>query len=208
MKNTTQHVIAKNIRKYLELRDMTQTELADLLEINPSSVTLWLKEKTTPRAEMVDKICKALNITRAELVQDPDALAKEYTSPKYIPLYNSIYSEHKYFDDSNVERYLTVDQTVKADFGIIVSSQSMSDAGIWPGDVAFFTKDYDYTDGRIYAVWILNSEQVILKKVYRDSDRYILMSENANMSPLSVAQSDVLIIGELFGIYKEWKWDK
>lgn len=207
MNTSTKSILAKNIRQHLDKNGMTQIEFARAIDTVPSTVTAWLQGKTSPHADTVDKICRVFNITRAELVQDNEALSKKYTSPKYIPLYNSIYSDHKYFDDSNVERYITVDQSVTADFGIIVASQSMSDAGIEPGDIAFFTKDYDFLNGRVYAVYIIDEESVILKKVYDDNDRYILMSENSNMAPLSLEKKRVLIIGELFGIYKEWKWD-
>ena len=208
MNTTTKGIISRNLQKYLDAMGMTQKELAEKIDVSVSSVSLWVLGKTAPRADMVDRICRVFKITRAEFVQDPDALPKGATPPKYIPLYNSIYSEYKYFDDSNVERYITVDQSVKADFGIIVASQSMSEAGIEPRDIAFFAKDYEFVNGRIYAVWIIDNESVILKKVYDDGDRYILMSENSNMAPLSIDKKEIFIIGELFGIYKEWKWEE
>ena len=204
MKMTTQQLIAKNIRKYLDDTDTTQAELADALGIHPSNVTLWLKEKTTPRADMVDKICRYFRISKEELLRDPD---NDFAISKSIPIYHSIYRGKEYFDKSNIERYIAVDNAVKADFGIIVYSNSMSEAGIWPGDIAFFTKDYNFVDGRIYAVWISDKDAVILKQVYHQNDNFVLISTNINEAPLVIDHNDAFIIGELFGIYKEWKWD-
>ena len=205
MNNTTQQLIAKNLRKYLDNTGTSQAELADALGVHASNVTLWLKEKTTPRPEMVDKICRYFKISKEELMRDPN---QDLAVSKTIPIYHSIYRNNEYFDDSNIERYLAVDQSVKADFGIIVYSDSMSDAGINPGDIAFFTKDYTFKEGHIYAVWITGKDSVILKRVYHQGTNFVLISENANESPMVIDHNHAFIIGELFGIYKEWKWDK
>ena len=208
MNTTTKSILARNIKKYLEQRGMMQKDFAKEIGATPSAVTQWLQEKTSPQADMVDNICRVLKISRSELVQDPDSLPPNTATSKTIPLYNSIYSEHNYFSDSNVERHIAVDSSVKADFGIIVASESMSDAGINPTDIAFFTKDYKFKEGRIYAVWMIGSESVILKRVYIKKNHYVLMSENSNMAPIVLEMNEAFIIGELTGIYKQWKWNE
>ena len=82
----------------------------------------------------------------------------------------------------------------------------MAEAGIEPDDVAFFKKDFDFVNGRIYAVWITGSESVILKRVFESNNVYVLNSENTHIAPIVVGNSEAFIIGELFGIYKRWKW--
>ena len=123
---------------------------------------------------------------------------------KTVPLYNSYYAN---IASRNIERLIAVDNSVKADFGIIVSSDSMSEIGICPGDVAFFTKDCRYIEGHIYAVWIMGKDSVILKKVYVQHNNYVLVSENKDIPPIVVENNEALIIGELLALYKEWKWD-
>ena len=205
MDNTTTHLIAKNIRRYLELNKKTQAELADALGVHASNVTLWLKEKTTPRPDMIDKICAYFKISKDELLRNPEEAAEIIAHSKTIPIYNSIYKK-QYFDVSNIERYIAIDQSIKADFGIVVYSDSMAEAGIEPGDVAFFKKDFDFVNGRIYAVWITGNESVILKRVFESNNVYVLNSENTHIAPIVVSNNEAFIIGELFGIYKRWKW--
>ena len=207
MNTTTKGIIAQNIQKNLDINNMSQTDLAEKIGVSTSTVSLWVLGKNAPRAGMVDKICKALNITREELIQDPNKPFSSAAVSKPLPIYNSFYYKNKFFDESNIDHYLAVDKSVSADFGIIVYSESMSDAGIKPGDIAFFTRDFKFIEGHIYAVWIMGNESVILKKVYTQGNNYVLASENTNIAPLVIENNQAIILGELFGIYKEWRWD-
>lgn len=206
MENSTKTTIAKNLRHYLESKGLTQLDLAKAIDASPASVTVWLQGKSAPRADTVDKICKFLNIHKTDLVLDgePSTLPPAIS----IPLYNSIYAEKNFFADSNVERYLTIDPTMSADFGILVSSPSMSGAGIDVGDIAFFTKDYQFTEGKIYAVWILDRDSVALKRVYIRDNKYVLVSEHSEFFPLVIENNEAFIIGELNGLYKKWNNEK
>lgn len=206
MNTTTKSIIANNLRHYLSLNNIEQQELAKAIGVHPSAVTQWLQEKTTPRADMIDKICRFFKIPREELLKDPAETASILAKSKPIPLYNSIYRK-QYFDVSNIERYLAVDKSIKADFGVIVYSESMSEAGISPGDVALFKKDFKFIDGRIYAVWITGEESIILKRVFASNNGYILESENKGIPPIVVENNNAFILGELYGLYKIWKWD-
>ena len=207
MKKTTQEIMAINLQRLLDTAHMNQTDLAEKLEVTSAAVSLWVLGKSVPRASMVDKICKVFNISKEELLRDPDKASMNLAESKVIPLYNSNYHLHKFQDSESIERYMAVDNTVKADFGIIVSSDSMSDAGIVPGDIAFFKHNFKFISGRIYAVWIEGAESVILKRVYPQNNSYVLISENANIPPIVVENNKAIIVGELFGIYKEWRWE-
>lgn len=203
MSNSTKAVIAKNLRKYLDIKGMSQMELANALNAAPSAVTGWLQAKSAPRADTVDKICKILNIDKIDLVSE-DIEERGKAISKTIPIYNSIYSERNFFEDSNIASYMAVDQSVAADFGIIISSDSMAEAGITFGDVGFFSKNYNFREGNIYAVWMIGAESAMLKKVYIRDNKYIFVSANSNMAPLVVENNEAFIIGELIGVYKKW----
>lgn len=207
MKKSTKQVIAENLQRHLDNANMSQTDLANAIGVHPSSVSLWLKGEFSPRTSAVDKICKALNITRADLILDTDVASKDNLQFKAIPLYNSIYSDMNPLADTNIARMLAIDEAEDADLAIIVSSYSMEGMGINPGDIALFKKDYRFTDGRIYAVWLIDLEQVILKRVYKQNDQYTLLSANPDLAPLNIDIGKAFIIGELSGIRKKWKWD-
>ena len=208
MNTSTKTILAKNLRKFLDESGMSQQDFAKELNVAPSAVTQWLHEKTAPRADMLDKICRVLHINRIDLVLDNDALSKGMFPAKQLPLYNSIYSEKNFFEDSNIERYIAVDQSIDADFGIIISSQAMTGVGINPGDVGLFSKNYKFKDGNIYAVWLIGVDSAMLKRVYVRDNKYVFISENANMAPLIVENNEAFIMGELVGLYKKWSNEK
>ena len=200
MNTPTKEIVSKNLQKFLEANHMTQAELAESIGVNPSSVTQWIQEKTSPRAGMVDKICRVFKITKDEFLRNYDDPSSSALS-KSIPLYNSIHAELNH-SDSTVERYIAIDQSVKADFGVRVVSPSMADVGIEYGDVAFFSKDYTFVPGNIYAVWVTFMESVAFKRVYTKEDLLILISEHNDFAPLVLENDEAYIIGELVGVFK------
>lgn len=200
MYTPTKEIVSKNLKKYLEVNRMTQAELAEALDVHPSSVTQWIQKKTTPRAGMVDKICRIFKITKDEFLRNYDDPSSSALS-KSIPLYNSIHAELNELD-STVERYIAVDQTVNADFGVRVVSPSMADVGIELGDIAFFSKDYAFIEGNIYAVWVISTESVAFKRVFTSDDKFILLSAHSDFTPLVLDKDQAFIIGELTGLYK------
>ena len=206
MKKTTKQIISENLQAQLEIHKMSQTDLANAIGVTPAAVSSWIKGIAAPHANTLDKICQHLLISKEELVRDPDKPFSSAAVSKPLPIYNSFYHKNKFFDESNIDHYIAVDKSVLADFGMIVYSESMADAGINPGDIAFFKRDFTFSPGRIYAVWITGNESVILKKVYANGNGYALMSENPNIQPIFIENNQAIIIGELFGIYKEWRW--
>ena len=178
---------------------MQQKELAVALNVSPAAVTKWITEKSTPTPDMADAICKVLNITMGDLVLDNGSEIENKLPSKTIPLYNSIYANKNFFEESNIARYLTLDISAKADFGMIVNKAG---AGINIGDIAFFTKNYTYTEGKIYAVMIMERNSIAMKHVYIRDNKYLLLPANINTPKIEVDNDKAFIIGELVGVYK------
>lgn len=208
MNTTTKSVVAKNLQRHLDAANMSRSDLARKLDVTPATVSYWLKAHSAPRADMVDRICKVLKITRADLTLDHDELSRDRATSKSIPLYNSIYAEETPFTDSNIVKYFALDNSIKADFGIIVSSSSMTGAGADIGDIVFFDKEYTFVEGNIYAVWVIGANSTAFKRVFIRDDKYILVSEHPNTFPLVIGTNEAFIIGEMVGLYKRWKKDE
>ena len=207
MRKSTQQVVAENLQRILDAHCISQSELARGIDVHPSTVSVWLRGEGAPRADTVDKICALLHVTRADLILDTDIASKEAIPCKKVPLYNSIYSDMNPLADTNIARMMPIDESEEGDLAIIVSSYSMTGMGIEPGDIALFKKDYKFTDGRVYAVWLIDLEEVILKRVYMQNDQYTLLSSNPDLAPLNIDIGKAFIIGELSGIRKKWRWD-
>lgn len=64
--------LSLNIKKYRELRQLTQDELGDLLEVSGKTISSWEKGRSEPKIDMIEKISKVLNCTNSQLLGEGD----------------------------------------------------------------------------------------------------------------------------------------
>ena len=60
--------IGSRIRKYRELRSLTQKQLAELLGVSNSRISNWEQGINRPDADIIANICKVLNISPSDLL--------------------------------------------------------------------------------------------------------------------------------------------
>ena len=57
----------KAITRYRKQKNLTQAELADLLDVHQTQIARWETGRSQPRQEYVERICTALEITVEQL---------------------------------------------------------------------------------------------------------------------------------------------
>lgn len=60
--------IGIRIRKYRELRGLSQKKLADLIGVSNSRVSNWEQGINRPNADIISDLCKALDVSPSELL--------------------------------------------------------------------------------------------------------------------------------------------
>lgn len=120
---------------------------------------------------------------------------------RQIPILGTICAGNGIHCEENFEGYFLVDRSIKADYCLRVKGDSMIDANIYDGDVAFLRKDFDFIDGEIYAVCYGAEESASLKKLYKVDNKIMLQPCNVNYTAAFVDVDDVLIVGECIGTY-------
>lgn len=60
--------IGSRIRKYREMRGLNQTELANKIGVSSGRLSNWEQGIHRPNADIIAKICKALDISPSELL--------------------------------------------------------------------------------------------------------------------------------------------
>ena len=63
-------IFARNLKYYLERTDKTQKEIADYLQVNPSSVNDWIKAKKYPRIDKIEMLSIYFGILKSDLIED------------------------------------------------------------------------------------------------------------------------------------------
>lgn len=85
--------IGQNIKKYREKNDMSQTDLAKIMNTTRQCISSWEKNRTQPDIETIEKLTILLNCTLADLLglgeQSPDNMARRLRVARAagIPLY-------------------------------------------------------------------------------------------------------------------------
>lgn len=201
-------VFAKNLRYYMDLNRISQNELSRELNVSPTSVNNWCKGYKIPRMDRVDEICRFFHINRSDLMNDhssePDVTGiTNLLTPasRPIPILGDICAGEGTWCEENFEGHFFIDSSVKADFCVRVRGDSMIDAGIFNGDLAFIKKTYDYTNGKIYAVRINSDCEAVLKKVFWQEDTIILNPCNADYEPIVTDAEGMTVIGECVGVF-------
>lgn len=199
--------IIKERRKQL---GYTLSDVAKKVGVNPSTVSRWEHgEIDNMKRDKIHELAKALElhpdvIMGWESPSDPPAKNLILPNAKTVPILGRISCGNGNFLNDDSEGTFTLDYSIKADYCLIASGDSMIDAGIENGDKVFLSQNYEFTDGKVYGVVLKGEDIAVLKMVNKIDDKFLLQSCNSSgqYKPIIVDQSEICIVGECIGIYK------
>ena len=151
---------------------------------------LLRRDPTKPRAlELVGRV-KPVEQASAEL-------------PK-LPLLGQIAAGGPLLAEQNVEDEIAVPETLRGDFLLRVTGDSMIDAGILDGDVVVVRRAQEARDGEIVVALAGDDEtadEATVKTFYREAGRIRLQPENRALEPIYARH--VQILGKVVGVFRE-----
>ena len=95
-------VFRKNLANLISERNLTQREFAKMVGVSAPTVNDWLKGKTSPRMNKIDKICSIFAIKRSDLL-DPPAEPAPPTTPSPTAPYHPELTKR---DERDIEKRL------------------------------------------------------------------------------------------------------
>ncbi|MBF1171728.1 MAG: helix-turn-helix domain-containing protein [[Eubacterium] sulci] len=208
----------KRLRNVFEKSGLTQTEVCEKTGINKGALSSYLSGRYFPKQKTIDKLSKVFNVSinylmgfepeHSQRVDEPDLAGItniSFPASRPIPILGDICAGEGTWCEENFEGHFFIDSSVKADFCVRVRGDSMINAGIRDGDLAFIKRTYDYKDGNIYAVRINSDCEAVLKKVFWQDDTIILNPCNAEYKPIVTDSEGVSVVGECIGVYHSTK---
>lgn len=199
-------IISDNLNRLMEIRGTTQSELAEYMGVSQATISNWCKGVKMPRMDKIDKICDFFHINRSDLMKehnDPtDGVTNLIHPSAYrIPIVGKICAGDGCFVIEEKMGYFAIDHTIKADFALIVKGDSMIDIDINDGDIVLIKKVYDYYDGRIYAIRLIDENEATIKRCYFEDDKVIMQPCNPEFKPMIADGKNVSVVGECVGVY-------
>lgn len=180
------------ILKQLRLgKNLTQAELAEVLGISKSSISMYEQGNREPDFETEEAIADFFNVNlnylRGKAEENHSIPLPKNIHPvqlKKIPLLGEIACGVPIFTNEDKESYMMVGANIQADFCLICKGDSMIDSRIYDGDVVFIQETNQVDNGQIAAIII--GDEATLKRVYYypEEAKLILNPANPKYPPL------------------------
>lgn len=194
-------------------KQLNQTDLGSALNLATSTISMYENGKREPDFETLETIADYFNvdidyllgktdkITRIEFDDYSDVKNLIHPSAYRIPIVGKICAGDGCFVIEEKMGYFAIDHTIKADFALIVKGDSMIDIDINDGDIVLIKKVYNYYDGKIYAIRLIDENEATIKKCYFEEDKVIMQPCNPEFKPMIADGKNVSVVGECVGVY-------
>lgn len=185
----------KRLKELRQAKGVYQKEIAEYLGISRPAYTQYESERRVPDADTLVRIAEYFGVTvdyllgRKVTESKPDMF--KLPTLREVPLVGTIACGDPITAAENVERYVSVLDSIDVDFALTCKGDSMIGARIHDGDVVFIKQQNQVDNGTIAAVLI--GEEATLKRVYYypDKNMVILKAENTSFPDLVYAGTEL-----------------
>ncbi len=203
--------IGRRIKKYRELKGLTQKELGALIGMEHNTVSSYETGKNRPNQDVLHSIATALDISinllfppttgDLPLIIDGEKKQTSVYNPMaltMIPIVGRISCGNGILAYEDIEGYEPVpDEWLNGGehFCLRAKGDSMIGARIHEGDLLLIRRQPEVESGEIAAVLI--DGDAVLKRVFLQNEQLILQSENPSYPPIISPGKELQIIGKL-----------
>ena len=214
--------LSQRLRQALELKDMTQSELARVSGIGKSSISRYVKGDWEGKQDAVYALARGLGVSESWLMgynvpigREPETPAEPAKTdalydipgilpvPKMVPkpLLGTIACGTPILAVENIAGRILVPEDVPCDFVLRCKGDSMVNAHILDGSLVYVRSQPDVENGEIAAVRI--DDEATLKRVYKTPSSITLMPENNKYPPLVYTGEDMNQV-QILGLVTAW----
>ena len=201
--------IQERLKRAVEKSGYSTREIAQMTGFSKSAVQRYISGTSAKiPITFVSAVARVTSKSAAYIMgweeELPDGL-ETLPPTKQVPLLGAIACGEPILAVENYEGYVSMPDTVSADYALRCKGDSMIGARINDGDIVYIRKQDDVENGEIAAVLI--DDEVTLKRVYKTGQSVILQAENPAYPPriLTELSGTVRIIGKAVGFYSDLK---
>lgn len=184
----------ERLRQLRTAKDLSQFEFAKQIGISKSSVNMYERGEREPNFKMLEVIADYFNVDMDYLLGKTNIPLKNSVESQIlpsniipmpemrkIPLLGTIACGAPVFAEEHMDGEVDIPSYIHADFALRCEGDSMINARIFNGDIAYIRKQDTVENGEIAAVLIEN--EATLKRVRLFDDHISLDPENPMYKP-------------------------
>ncbi len=202
-------IFSKNLNRYMEINQKTQTDIVNDLGFNKSAVSTWCNGTRLPRMDKVNILAKYFGVERSDLTEDKtekDIQRKGVVINVLGRVAAGIPIEAIEEIIDTEEITLELARTGKF-FGLKIKGDSMS-PNICDGDVVIVRQQEDAESGDIIIATV-NGDEATCKRLRKYKDGIELISNNPSYAPFEfnnkeIAEKPVKIIGKVVELRRKF----
>ena len=184
-----------NLRYLRKVNKMSQDELAEKLGYKSfTTVQKWEDGTAFPRVNTLNKMSDIFNIDVNHLLNYDIR-----TDQVAVPIVGEVKAGYDLYANEDIYGYEYCNHKEYGPgeyFYLKVKGDSMIDLRIGQGDIVYVKKQ-NYLDDKDIGVFLLDNNEVTIKKVHFDQDNIILQAANSNYPDRIFKQDQVQILGKV-----------
>lgn len=182
-------IFASNLKHFMKMRNKTQIDIAEQLDVSQSTVSDWINGNKYPRIDKLQQLADYFDVLKSDLSEDKSAEKRNrvdiINDSVYlnVPIYSPLSCGSGMFIEDRIEDYLSfTDRLLNPTneyFCQVASGDSMIDENIQDGDLLVFEKTSNILNGQI-GCFCVDENMATCKKFYKDDASAIITLQPAN----------------------------
>lgn len=187
-------IFSQNLNHFLSLNRMTQSELAERLNVSTATTSNWCKGIKIPRMDKVDRMCRIFNCKRSDLIEDKGFLrGKKESKGIIISVLGRVAAgiPIEAIEDIIDTEEITEEMAKTGDFfGLQIHGDSM-EPRIKEGDIVI-VRQQDDADSGDTVIAMVNGDDATCKRLRKYRDGIELISNNPSYEPMFYSNNEIL----------------
>lgn len=197
--NTLKIIFSNNLKKYLSRNGISQTDLANELDIPETTFSNWMQAKTYPRPDKIQMLADYFKVTRSDLTEEEQNYTGECPISIRIPVLGAIACGAPILAEQNYEEYRceATDHLPSGKLVYLKAKGNSMEPTIPNGAYVMVREQPDVESGEIAAVLVNGDTEATLKRIKKQGNIIMLMPDNPTHNPMIIDENNpAKIIGK------------
>lgn len=186
-------ILAENLKNHLRSKGVTQTMMANALDIPETTVSNWVKGKTYPRPDKIQLMADYFGVRRSDLTEEknPNIIPLEPRTVR-VPILGRISCGDPIRAEENIGGYIMkAPEDVKGGNYVAVEAEGDSMFPTIPdGAIVIIREQPTAENGQIVAALVNGYDEVFLKRYQREGDVVLLSPDNPKHKTFVITENN------------------